>query len=183
MGDFIPENCFRVETTNTYTEYDTGYDLGIDAGYDSDDVLEKLYHHLEDNDNQEELIEKLIEKEQYKKIESSGDEEKDVEVEVEVEEQGQKKKEQEKEDKKILYNIPKETSKDARAIWKKANIPDISDIDEIQYKLILWAVDNAEITVNEDDTIKTINWNISGNSKCKATWVAFIHWIICACVT
>jgi hypothetical protein len=179
MGDFIPENCSHVNINTTYMEYDTGYDLGNDTGYDSDDVLEELYQHLEDNTNQEQRIERLIEREKYKKIESSAE---DSVVGQEGQEK-EKEKEQDNQEKKVLYNMPKETSKDARAIWKQANIPDISDINEIQYKLILWAVDNAEITINEDDTIKTINWNISGNSKCKATWVAFIHWMLCACVT
>lgn len=80
---------------------------------------------------------------------------------------------------KQLYRQPNKKSYDARKIWRYAKVSHNATIREIEMKLLDWAFTYASLVI-ENNTIKSITWNIHSGDKCASSWSAFLKWIICA---
>ena len=82
-----------------------------------------------------------------------------------------------------LFSIPPKTSKEARYIWKKADIPQSASIDVLNRKLLRWAKNYTDFTMINGE-ITAIKWtNKSGHTTIESKWSTFIKWMLCASTT
>lgn len=81
------------------------------------------------------------------------------------------------------FKIPTIKAKDARDIWMKSGLDDISSFNDIQDKLINWVSSFAEIEHNDDINKTQITWRTETGCKCVSTWYNFIRWILCASIS
>jgi hypothetical protein len=80
-----------------------------------------------------------------------------------------------------IYQHPPSSSIDAYHIWKNANIPKKSSIQNIELLLLDWAHTYASLEIIQNKITK-ISWYLINNTKCTSTWSGFIHWIICSSI-
>lgn len=80
---------------------------------------------------------------------------------------------------KTVYKMPSRKAYDARKIWRYAKISSISQIREIEIKLLDWAFTYANLKII-NNKIESIIWKTHSGCFCSSKWVTFIKWILCA---
>lgn len=81
---------------------------------------------------------------------------------------------------KTFYRCPGVAAADARHIWKQAHLPRSACIQDIEYLLLDWAFTYAHLEI-KDRAVKGVAWLTKSECVCRATWSAFLNWILCAC--
>jgi hypothetical protein len=83
---------------------------------------------------------------------------------------------------KAFYKRPGLAAGDARYIWKQAHLPHLACVQDIEYLLLDWAFTYADLEI-KDRKICGVAWLTKSECLCRASWSAFLHWILCACST
>lgn len=82
---------------------------------------------------------------------------------------------------KCQFAIPPKSAIDARVIWESAGISACASYNEIDAKLLRWAIRESKFEIVKGQTV--VKWKTHGGCTCSCGWTSFVRWILCASLT